>query len=125
MDDKAKILIGEPGCPESSTQHMKKALTTANITFEASDHNFHVASVTPSVNLICSIPKESLESFYSGQVYVGLKNLFPNHLTLFDWWWKSLMYCMMNLQLYTLIWFCSRMVEVIITSPFYLINVFY
>ena len=74
MDHKAKIPIGEPGCPESSTQHMKKALRTANITLEASDHNFDVASVTPSVNLICTIPNESLESFYGGQVYVGLKN---------------------------------------------------
>ena len=53
---------------------MKKALTTANITLEASDHNFRVASVTPSVNLICSIRNEPLGLFYGGQVYVGLKN---------------------------------------------------
>ena len=53
---------------------MKKALTTANITLEASDHNFRVASVTPSVNLICSIRNKPLELFYGGQVYVGLKN---------------------------------------------------
>ena len=61
---------------------MKKALTTANITLEASDPNFHVASVTPSVNLICSICNEPLESFYGGQVYVGLKNsIFQPSLT--------------------------------------------
>ena len=74
MDHKAKIVIREPGCLESPTQHMKKALTTANITLEASDHNFHVASVTSSVNLICTISSEPLESFYGGQVFVGLKN---------------------------------------------------
>ena len=74
MDDKSKIPIGEPGNPEATTNHMRKALTTANIELEATDHDCHVGNLKPSVNLICDIPQEASDSFYSGQIYVGLKN---------------------------------------------------
>ena len=33
-----------------------------------------MGNLTPSVNLICDIPQEASDSFYSGQIYVGLKN---------------------------------------------------
>ena len=74
MDDKAKILVGEPGTPELATSHMRKAVTTKNVTLAASDHNYHVTTLTPSVDLICDIPDTPFDSFYSGQVYVGLKD---------------------------------------------------
>ena len=44
------------------------------IELEATDHDYHVGNLTPSVNLICDIPQEASDSFYSGQIYVGLKN---------------------------------------------------
>ena len=74
MDGKAKVLVGEPGTPEPATSHMRKAVTTKNVTLEASDHNYHVTNLTPSVDLICDIPDTPFGSFYSGQVYVGLKD---------------------------------------------------
>ena len=74
MDDKAKIPVGEPGTPEPATSDMRKAVTTKNVTLEASDHNYHVTNLTPSVDLICDIPDTPFGSFYSGQVYVGLKD---------------------------------------------------
>ena len=74
MDNKAKIPVGEPGTPEPATSHMRKAVTTKNVTLEASDHNYHVTNLTPSVDLICDIPDTPFGSFYSGQVYVGLKD---------------------------------------------------
>ena len=33
-----------------------------------------MGNLTPSVNLICDIPQEASDSFYSGQIYIGLKN---------------------------------------------------
>ena len=74
MGGKSKIPIGKPGNPETATNHMRKALTTASIELEATDHVFHVGNLTPSVNPICDIPQEASDSFYSGQIYVGLKN---------------------------------------------------
>ena len=74
MDDKSKIPIGEPGNPEAAITHMRKVLTTASIELEATDHDYHVRNLTPSVNLICDILQEPSDSFYSGQVYIGLKN---------------------------------------------------
>ena len=72
MDSKSKIPIGEPGNPEAATSHMRKALTTASIELEATDHDYHVGNLTQSVNLICDIPHS--DSFYAGQIYVGLEN---------------------------------------------------
>ena len=74
MDDKSKIPIGEPGNPEAATSDMRKAPTTAGIELEATDHDYHVSNLTPSVNLICDILLEASDSFYSGQIFVGLKN---------------------------------------------------
>ena len=74
MDDKSKIPIGEPGNPEAAITHMRKVLTTACIELEATDHDYHVRNLTPSVNLICDILQEPSDSFYSGQIYIGLKN---------------------------------------------------
>ena len=74
MDGKSKIPIGEPGNPEAATSHMRKALATASIELEATDHDYHVGNLTPSVNLICDIPQEASDPFYAGQIYVGLKN---------------------------------------------------
>ena len=74
IDDTAKIAVGQPGCPEATTQHMKKALTTKNVTLESSDHNFHCASITPSVDFTCYIPDAANDSLYRGQIYVNLKD---------------------------------------------------
>ena len=37
-------------------------------------HNFQCATVTPFVDFICDIPDATNQSFYRGQIYVGLKN---------------------------------------------------
>ena len=74
MDDKAKIPIGEPSTPEAVTTHNRRALSTKKATQEASDHNYHVGNFTPSVNLVCAIPETIDESFYTGQIHVGIKD---------------------------------------------------
>ena len=74
MDDKAKIPIGEPGTPEAATFHNRRALSKSGIILEASDHNYHSVNITPLVILSCEIPNSPQESFYSGQMYVSLKD---------------------------------------------------
>jgi hypothetical protein len=74
MDDKAKIPIGEPGTPEPATHHNRRALTLGNVVLEASDHDYHSINLTPSVNLVCNIPDTANDSFYGGQIYVGIKD---------------------------------------------------
>ena len=74
MDDKAKIPVGEPGTPEASTSHNRRALTLHGIEMEASDHNYHTVSMTPSVSLLCDVPDSPNESFYGGQIFVGIKD---------------------------------------------------
>ena len=55
IDDKAKILVGEAATPEAATSHMRKVVTTKNVTLEASDHNYHMIYLTPSDPFIRSI----------------------------------------------------------------------
>ena len=74
MDDKAKIPIGEPGIPEATTSHNRRALTKSGIILEASDHNYHIVNITPSVTLSCEIPNSLQKSLYSGQIHVSLKD---------------------------------------------------
>lgn len=80
MDDKAKIPIGEPGTPEASTSHNRKALTRENVTLESSDYNYHLANLTPSVDFIVDIPSEVTQSFFSGDIMLELRIPFSNHL---------------------------------------------
>lgn len=71
---KAKIPIGEPGTPEASTSHNRRALTKSNITLESSDHNYHISNITPSVDFFVEIPDNPSKSFFAGNVFVGLKD---------------------------------------------------
>ena len=74
MDDKPKIPAGDPGVSEAATSHMRKAVTTKKLTLESSDHNYHSVNLTPSVTLLCDLPEKATGSFFTGQVYVGIKD---------------------------------------------------
>ena len=74
MDDKAKIPVGETGTPEAATSHQRRVFSKCNIDLEASDHNYHSVNLTPSVILNCQIPDSPNSSFYTGQVFVGIKD---------------------------------------------------
>ena len=74
MDDKANIPVGEPACADVATCHMNKSLTKSKVNLESTDYNYHCGNITPSVNLVCNIPESASESFYSEQIYVGLKS---------------------------------------------------
>ena len=42
--------------------------------FSALDHDFTRCSITPSVTMFCHIPEDIDDSFYRGNVYVGIKD---------------------------------------------------
>lgn len=73
LDDKHAIKIGEPGLPVAAVERGKRVLVSKDVSFCVSDHDFTKAKVTPSVSLICDIPENIGESFYSGKVAVCLK----------------------------------------------------
>ena len=74
MDNKAKIPVGEPGTPKAATSHQCRALSRSNIDLDACDHNYHSVNLTPSVILNCQIPDSPNSSFYTGQIFVGIKD---------------------------------------------------
>ena len=70
-DDKAIIPVGPPFVPISATQrHHNRSLGCG----EASDHDFHVTGLVPSVIFEIEIPDDPQDTFYKGQPHVLLKD---------------------------------------------------
>ena len=75
VDDKAIIPVGEPGAPVSTgVRGHHRSLVPTSAYIGALDHDFHIHGIVSSVSLIVDIPQSPLDSFFSGQVYVGNKN---------------------------------------------------
>lgn len=73
MDDKHRIKIGEPNYPVAAAERGKRVLVRKDEVFEVGDHDFTKFSMIPSVSLLVDIPCDVTESWYSGKVFVGLK----------------------------------------------------
>ena len=73
LDDKHKVKVGEPGFPVAAAERGRRVLTAAGSRFLVGDHDFTKISLVPSVVLDIPIPEDVSESWYSGQVHVGLK----------------------------------------------------
>ena len=73
MDDKHVVKIGEPGYPVSGLERGKQVLVSPGTRFTVGDHDFTKFSLTPSVSFFIDIPDSVSGSFYSGKVFVGLK----------------------------------------------------
>ncbi|GES84620.1 hypothetical protein GLOIN_2v1782174 [Rhizophagus clarus] len=74
MDDKHQCKVGEPGYPVAAVERGRQVIVSKNKTFQVADHDFTKCGIIPSVTMICDIPCTIEESFYKGQVYVGLKD---------------------------------------------------
>eukprot|EP00117_Sycon_ciliatum_P020858 scpid56965/ scgid18449/ len=74
MDDKHLVKVGEPGFPVAAVDRGRSVVVGAEESFQVADHVFTQVKVTPSVSLVCDIPETIEDSFYSGKVYVVLKN---------------------------------------------------
>ena len=74
-DDKHHCKVGEPGLPVAAVERGKQVVVSANgKRFSVADHDFTKCSIIPSVTVVCDIPNTIDESFYRGQVYVGVKD---------------------------------------------------
>jgi hypothetical protein len=74
MDDKHRCKVGEPGFPVAAVERGKQVLVSLKTKFTIADHDFTKCGIIPSVTMLCDIPNNIDESFYRGQVYVGLKD---------------------------------------------------
>ena len=75
MDDKHRCKVGEPGVPVAAVDREKKVVvSTSGKQFAVADHDFTKFGIVPSVTMLCDIPQSLDESFYRGQVFVGLKD---------------------------------------------------
>ena len=77
LDDKAVIPVGEYNNPVSTgVRGHNRVLAPCGPDapiLTASDHDYHVSGIIPSVALATKIPKEHSESFFNGQIHVTLK----------------------------------------------------
>ena len=76
LDDKAVIPVGEPGVPISTgvRGHNRVLAPASGPELVATDHDFHVGGLVPSVTFISDIPTNSLDSFFRGKICVTTKD---------------------------------------------------
>ncbi|XP_074641196.1 uncharacterized protein LOC141898942 [Tubulanus polymorphus] len=74
LDDKHKIKLGEPKFLVAACERGRQVLVAGNKLFEVADHDFTKMGIIPSVTLKINVPKSIEESFYTGTVYVNLKD---------------------------------------------------
>ncbi|WAR22044.1 hypothetical protein MAR_016018 [Mya arenaria] len=76
MDDKAIIPVGEPGIPISTgvRGHNKVLAPTEGPLLVATDHDFHLGGLVPSVVFVTDIPEDPKDSFFSGNMHVRTKD---------------------------------------------------
>ena len=73
MDDKHRLKVGEPKYPVAAAERGRRVSVRLNETFEVGDHDFTKFSIIPSVTLSVNIPRDVTESWYDGDVFIGLK----------------------------------------------------
>ena len=74
LDDKHRVKIGEPGYPVAAAERGRQVVVSSTDTFAVGDHDFTRFSVIPSVVLEVTIPDTFEGSWYTGQVFVGIKD---------------------------------------------------
>jgi hypothetical protein len=74
LDDKHRCKIGEPGFPVAAVERGRRVIVSQNNSFKVADHDFTKCGIIPSVTMICDIPCTVEESFYRGQVFIGMKD---------------------------------------------------
>ena len=74
IDDKHTIKVGEPGFPLAAAERGREVIVSTSNTFVVGDHDFSKFKITPSVTLLVDIPDTIEGSFYTGQVFIGLKD---------------------------------------------------
>ena len=73
LDDKHRAKV-EPNFPVAAVERGRRVIVGLNSSMEVGDHDFTRFSVIPSVCFIVDIPDVVDESWYGGQVVVGVKD---------------------------------------------------
>ena len=73
LDDKHRMKVGEPGFPVAAAERGRRVLVGRDTAFAVGDHDFTNMSIIPSVCFLITIPQSVESSWYTGDVYVGLK----------------------------------------------------
>ena len=73
IDDKHCIKVGEPGFPVAAAERGRQVIVSSHTAFVVGDHDFTKFKITPSVILLVNIPDSIEKSWYTGEVFVGLK----------------------------------------------------
>ena len=73
LDDKHRAKVGEPGFPVAAVERGRRVIVGLDSSMPVGDHDFTRFSITPSVCFILQIPDVVEESWYRGQVLVGIK----------------------------------------------------
>lgn len=75
LDDKAIIPVGEPDTPiTTNVRSHNRVLSHTDVQIVATDHDFHLAGLVPSVTLVIDIPDSAKESFFTGKIFVRTKD---------------------------------------------------
>ena len=74
LDDKHKIKIGEPNFPVASAERGRRVPMIDDQILAAGDHDFTKCGIIPSVVFLIDIPKEICDSWYTGEIFVVLKD---------------------------------------------------
>ncbi|KAH3802076.1 hypothetical protein DPMN_155744 [Dreissena polymorpha] len=69
-DDKAKVLVGDPGVPVSTGEQEKNTISPVDETLVACQHDMTKSSVCPSAYLECDTPTDIVGSLVRGQVHM-------------------------------------------------------
>lgn len=73
LDDKHRVKVGEPGFPVAAAERGRRVLVGRDSAFQVGDHDFTRISIIPSVCFAINIPDSIDSSWYTGRVFVGLK----------------------------------------------------
>ena len=73
MDDKHRVKVGEPNYPVAAAKGGRRVLVHLNQTFQVGDHDFTKFSQILFVGLSVDIPTDVAESWYAGDIIIGLK----------------------------------------------------
>lgn len=74
IDDKHRIKVGEPNFPVAAAERGREVIVSINDTLAVGDHDFTKFSLIPSVALVVDIPESMEGSWYTGDVFIGLKD---------------------------------------------------
>ena len=122
LDDKHRLKVGEPGYPVAAAERGRRVIVSLNENFEVADHDFTRFSIIPGVIFCVDIPETIEGSWYDGQVCVVFKEAAFQPSSPIRHATDSYVLGLEQELVAGLVFFCTRMVDLIIDSPIFQLN---